>query len=247
MIKRLSTLIFPILLIAGFAHAEDISSQDKEKITNFFKRTTFDVIRKGPIPGLIELHAQENIFYYSPETNYAFFGEIVGPDGKSITHMTRIELKKKTQSNKTDKFNKIFSEDIALKDTGIKVGNGPNISVEFTDPDCPYCRQLHMYMEKNKEKYTRYVFLTPIDTLHSQARAKSTQILCNKDIANKLNNVFEGGLDKGRVVVCEEGQERLNKMEEYGKKFNVQGTPMLFVNGTPISGANIEAIEAATK
>jgi len=38
------------------------------------------------------------------------------------------------------------------------IGNGPKTVIEFTDPDCPFCRKAASYFA-NRTDVTKYVFL----------------------------------------------------------------------------------------
>jgi thiol:disulfide interchange protein DsbC len=53
---------------------------------------------------------------------------------------------------------------------GIKIGDGKSVVIEFTDPDCTFCRKAADWLEKNREGVTRYVFLYPITRLLRRGR-----------------------------------------------------------------------------
>jgi len=95
---------------------------------------------------------------------------------------------------------------------------------------------------------TRYVFLNPIDQLHPQARAKSIYILSSKDKSKAFREVFSGKYDKGGLPIGGDMNKYVNEARrlaegmDFGRKVGVQGTPLLFVNGKMVNGADINRI-----
>ncbi|MBF0345661.1 MAG: DsbC family protein [Nitrospirae bacterium] len=129
-------------------------------------------------------------------------------------------------------------------DKAIRVGMGRNIVVEFTDPDCPYCRKLADYMNKRKD-VTRYVFLYPLTQLHPQAMEKSKFILCSKNQAKALEDVMSGKYDKEKIPSCKNPNtdQMLEEHKKMAENVSVTSTPTLIVNGQLVQGANFELIE----
>ena len=74
------------------------------------------------------------------------------------------------------------------------IGNGPKKVIEFTDPDCPFCRKASAYFH-NRHYITRYVFLNPL-TMHPNARPKAQYILSGRDKARLYHEVMSGMVDR---------------------------------------------------
>ncbi|MBV6341398.1 DsbC family protein [Candidatus Magnetobacterium casense] len=130
-------------------------------------------------------------------------------------------------------------------DKAVRIGMGRNIVVEFTDPDCPYCRKLADYMNKRKD-VTRYVFLFPLTQIHPQAQEKSVFILCSKNNAKALEDVMSGKYDKEKIPPCKNPQEATQLLEEHKQmatSVGVTSTPTLIVNGQRVNGADFALIE----
>ncbi|MBF0567103.1 MAG: DsbC family protein [Nitrospirae bacterium] len=129
-------------------------------------------------------------------------------------------------------------------DKAVRVGMGKNTIIEFTDPDCPYCRKLDSYLKQRKD-VTRYIFLFPLTQLHPKSEEKSKLVLCSKNPAGTLEEVMSGQYDKEMPKPCndEKNVSLLKEFREIGLKLGITATPSLYVNGNFISGANIQAIE----
>ena len=105
-----------------------------------------------------------NIIYFHPEKDLLMFGEIWTKDGKNMT------AEKKGQA----RFARL--KDLPL-DKAVKIGNGRNKVIEFTDPDCPYCRKASAFL-KGRKDVTRYVFFFPLP-IHKEAEAHARYVLCS--------------------------------------------------------------------
>jgi hypothetical protein len=65
--------------------------------------------------------------------------------------------------------------------------------VEYTDPDCPFCRKGSEFF-RNRRDVTRYVFFNPLP-MHPQAREKAQYVLSAQDKAKAYEEVMSGKLD----------------------------------------------------
>ena len=69
---------------------------------------------------------------------------------------------------------------VAAQDTldltkAVKIGNGKTMVIEFTDPDCPFCRKAEAYLQKRTD-LTRYIFFIPLKS-HPASKGKVQYIL----------------------------------------------------------------------
>lgn len=249
--RKFSLWLSVAVLTAFFAvtgcFAQGPSAADVEaKFSKILRNTKVESFKQSVIPGLYEVTAGPNVFYYSPDgEGHLVFGQIVNKDGKNLTAEIQGALRARFQEEQAKKAAVLIKN--APLDKAVKIGNGPNVIIEFTDPDCPYCRRVDEFLAKRTD-VTRYVFLNPIDQLHPKARTKSIYILSSKDKNKAFREVFGGKFDNGGLPIGSDMSKyaaevkRLADGMEFGNKVGVQGTPMLFVNGKMVNGADINRI-----
>lgn len=209
--------------------------------------TKITSIKPSPVEGLFEVVAGPNVFYLAPKgEGHLIFGVIVDKAGKNLTADVQNAVRAKYQ----EVAQKVAAEKLKhiSFDNAIKTGNGPNVVIEFTDPDCPYCRRVDSFLSQRSD-ITRYTFLNPIDSLHPSSRAQSIFILSSKDKSAALRDVFSGKYDRGGLPLsnADFGKypsevKQLAEGMNLGRELGVQGTPLLFVNGTMVNGADIPKI-----
>ena len=226
-----SPLIAAVLVSASFAGSSE--TEVRQVLSKTYPNIKVGEIRSSDIPGLYEAEIGPNIVYFYPDKGLIVFGEIWTKDGKSLTTARREQLAAKKAG------------EIPLE-KGIRIGNGSNVVIEFTDPDCPYCRRSAAFLETLKD-VTRYVFFFPLPS-HRDAENKVRYIFCSSDMAKAYEEAMKGKLDTQKYTVCKkpEAAERLALHREIGTRIGVNGTPMFIINGKDlVVGANFQAIEAA--
>ncbi len=210
--------------------AENSASDPGASFTRDYPAVTVETIEKTGIEGLYEVFAGGNLFYYHPKTGNLLFGEMITRDFRNITAERRNE--------------RIASVLKTLPlDKAIRIGTGKNIVIEFTDVDCPFCRKLEDLFEK-REDVTRYVFLFPLTQIHPDSLKKSLAVLCSQDRTKAYKNAAAGLFDGKDMPECgDEAARLLDEHREFGGRLGIQGTPALWVNTTPVEGANAVQIE----
>ncbi len=204
----------------------------RESLLKNFPNAPVDAIKNTPIEGLYEIRSGDNIFYYSPKSGNIIFGEMFTKDRRNLTAEARNELIEM----------KYDSIDVSK---AIKTGNGKNVVIEFTDPDCPFCRKSFVFW-KSKKDITHYIFLYPVPSLHPKSVEKSEWILSQKNKSAAFDDVLSGKYDKSLPQgITDEGKNLLKEQMRIAGTVHVNGTPMFFVNGKFIPGANFKAIDDA--
>ncbi|MBI5177756.1 MAG: DsbC family protein [Nitrospinae bacterium] len=190
-----------------------------------------DTVSKTDIEGLFEVASGTNIFYYHLKTNSIVTGEIIR-GGRSITAQRRGEIMSR------------LLKDVPLA-KAVKIGSGKNVVIEFSDPDCPYCRQVDGFFAKRND-LTLYVFLLPLP-MHPDAPKKSLKVLCSADPVSAYREAMGGKYDTPFTLPsgCEaKAGSLLQEHITWGQRLGVQGTPAIWVNGTWVEGgANVQALE----
>jgi thiol:disulfide interchange protein DsbC len=231
--KVVAGLGFTVALALGHVgHASPVMEKPDVALRKAFPQLPFESVEQTDIKGLYEVVSGQNIFYYYPEKDYLFVGEIYAPPGRSITAEKKGEIAAKLMEN------------LPL-DKAVKIGNGKTVVIEFTDPDCPYCRKAYEFF-KNRSGITRYTFITPM--AHPAAITKVYYILNAGDKEKAFREMFEG---KNAVepatgygeAVKKLAQEHLNLARSVG----VTGTPTYFINGKLVVGADFQQIERLLK
>ncbi len=204
------------------------SAPPEETFRRDFPQLTMDSIRKTDIVGLYEVVSGQKILYYYPEKGYILFGEIFTKDGKNLTQERIGELTAK------------LVKDLPLE-KAVKIGSGKKVIIEFTDPDCDYCRTASKYLAGRADA-TRYVFFTPL--AHPAAMKKVHYILNAEDKGQAYEEMFAGkDIPQNAPAV---GKEIIALAQEHmalAGKMKVRGTPTFFINSRMVVGANIGMIE----
>lgn len=113
----------------------------------------------------------------------------------------------------------------------------------FTDPLCPYCRKLEETLDSLTDVRI-YTFLSPLVTLHPEAREVAARIWCTKNPAKAFDAVMLKGETLTTPAQCE---TPILKKEALMQKLGIKGTPTLFLeNGERLTGAmTLEALQKA--
>jgi thiol:disulfide interchange protein DsbC len=197
-----------------------------------YPQVQFDSISPSEIPGLYEVVAGQNIFYYYPEKDLIIAGEIFGRDLKSRTAERRGELAAKVV--KTLPLEK-----------AVKVGDGKRVVIEFTDPDCPYCRKASEYFTKRSD-VTRYVFFAPI--AHPNAITKVEYILGSENPAQAYDAMMLGEeIPKDAKPVTPAIKALAQEHLQLAKKVGIQGTPTFFFDGQQVVGSDTAKFDEMLK
>lgn len=124
----------------------------------------------------------------------------------------------------------------------IQIGSGPKTVVEFTDPDCPFCRKASKYFE-GRTDVTQYVFFKPL-ARHPRAKEKARFILSMPDKAKAYHDVMSGRMDSAPLLASSpEGIKLQEEQFEIARKAKVDATPTFMINGRIIEGFDLKKIE----
>lgn len=226
--KRLIISLIISVFIVGSASADSAVEQHIRKL---FPNLTINRVSEAPIEGLYEVSSDNSILYFYPKGELLVFGEIWSKTGKNLTADKKAALATNSLKN------------IPLE-KAVRIGTGKNTVIEFTDPDCPYCRKVSAYFQ-GKADITRYIFLFPLESIHPNSRVKAEYILCSSDPAAAYEEVMSGHMDATLPEPCKDPaiKEKLSDHKKIADVIGVTGTPTLVVNGNIVSGADFQKIE----
>ena len=127
----------------------------------------------------------------------------------------------------------------------VAIGSGPKTVIEFTDPDCPFCRKAAKYFEGRRD-VTQQVFFYPLSR-HPRAKEKAQYILSHMDRATAYHDVMSGKLDSLQklVGITPNGMKLQEEQLEIAKKQKIDSTPTFLINGRIIVGFDKIKIEEA--
>jgi thiol:disulfide interchange protein DsbC len=129
-------------------------------------------------------------------------------------------------------------------DKAIKIGSGKTAVIEYTDPDCPFCRKGSAFFRSRRD-VTRYIFLNPL-AMHPQAKEKAQYILSAKDKAKAYEEVMSGQLDGKQLSgITREGIKLQEEHQAIAKEAKVDSTPTFIICGRIIEGFDQRKLEAA--
>lgn len=125
----------------------------------------------------------------------------------------------------------------------IVIGSGPKRVIEFTDPDCPFCRKAAKYFEDRTDT-TRYVIFYPLPR-HPRAQEKSRYILSQADRVKAYHEVMSGKMDGMPKLegITSKGIRLQEEQMEIARRSRVDSTPTFMISGRIIEGFDLKRIE----
>ncbi|MEO5685804.1 MAG: DsbC family protein [Burkholderiaceae bacterium] len=222
------------LLVHGACHAatagtDTVLAALKQK----YPGTAFTSVSPAPVKGLYEVVMGRKIAYTDSTGRYFMYGSLV--DMKTKADLT---------AARRDDLMRVDAHKLPLKDAIVRVnGKGRRTLYVFSDPDCPFCRRLEPELDK-LDDVTIYLFLYPIESLHSDAARKAQAIWCEGDEKKRLDLWHRVVLRTDNVATAE-CENPLKRNLALGDSLGLQGTPTLIAaDGRTLPGmvpaANIE-------
>lgn len=211
--------IVKAIAIAAMSIASAVSAQNPEQalfemnLKRLYPGTTFKNTRPSPVAGVYEVQMGDNITYVDSSGKYFFFGKLYDmPNQADLTEARMAEV------------NKLDIGSLPLKDAIKHVkGNGSRTLIVFSDPDCPFCKNLEGSL-KDLNDVTIYTFLFPLGSLHADARRKAINVWCSKDKAAAWASLMLHN-KQAPDASCE---NPIDRSVALGAKLGISGTPTMF-------------------
>lgn len=128
-------------------------------------------------------------------------------------------------------------------DKALKIGSGKTTVVEFTDPDCPYCRKAYQYF-LTRPDVTLYIFFSPLSS-HQNARQKAQYILSADDRERAYAEVMSGLYDTAPpTAITDRGKRLLDEQAAIVRSMGITEVPVFMVYGRVLRGFDRRKIEA---
>lgn len=211
----------------------DVAINAEQRLRQTFTHLRFEDFGPSPIKGPIyQALAGGRLLYYAPESDHLLFAAIYDRNGANLTAASEEAFARAK---------------LAMIDTSQALAIGPAGSptvIEFTDPDCPYCRSLDRFWaakEAQGKPVRRLVFF--VTGLHPNSAAKAEHILCSADKEAAFHAIY-GGAAPDKLVTCPEGQRGVAAHSAAVARMGIQGTPTLVAGDHVIAGFRQGEIEA---
>ena len=112
-------------------------------------------------------------------------------------------------------------------------GSASNTLYVFTDPRCPFCKKLETEIVQ-LDNVRIHTFLTPLTSLHPDAKEISARILCAQNKVEAFEEVMLRDKEPKNEAQC---QTTLTENEKLMSELGIKGTPTLFFeNGERVTG-----------
>lgn len=190
-----------------------------------FTNLKFEEFGPAPVKGaLYQAVAGGRVIYYAPASEHVLFATVYDKYGVNVTALA--------QEASTTRRLKLIDPAKALS---IGPAGAPEV-IEFTDPDCPYCRALDKFWAAKAAEgkpVRRLVYF--VSGIHAQAAVKAEHILCSPDKEAAFRAIYAGAAPKV-LEKCAAGAARVAEDAEIVAKLGIGGTPTLIVDGKLVSG-----------
>ncbi|EEH68828.1 protein-disulfide isomerase [Acinetobacter haemolyticus] len=188
-------------------------------------------IQATEMTGLYSANLDNQIIYLDENAEHMFIGSMV-----------RLKDQKNLTKDLVLKQNSIDWQKLPLQDAIKTVkGNGKRQLAIFSDPNCPYCKQLEAELDKLND-VTIYTF---IYALKPQSIAVSKQVWCDANPSYAWKNLLQKNVQP-KAKTC---ANPIDRNLALGRKLGVNGTPtLIFSNGLKmVGGRSAEDIQMIWK
>jgi len=228
MLKKLGILaLFSLTASLSFANVDSV----RENIKKQYPNLKVSNIQKTEMQGLYSANLDQQIIYVGEDGQHMFVGSMI-----------RLKDQKNLTKDLVLGQNSIDWNQLPLKDAIKTVkGSGQHVLAVFSDPNCPYCKQLEPELDKLKD-VTIYTFIYP---LKPQSIVVSRQVWCAPNQSYSWKKLIQQGV-RPTVASC---ANPIDRNLELGKRLGFNGTPtLIFANGFKLVGArSAEEIQAVWK
>lgn len=218
MLKK-TMLLGSMLLVStlGFANVDTVKANIAKNSPDLAVKN----IQVTEMQGLYSAVVEDQIVYLTENGQYLLAGPAI-----------RLKDQHNLSKDLALKYNRIDWNKLPLNDA-IKVvkGNGKRQLAVFSDPNCPYCKQLESELKK-LDNVTIYTFVL---ALKPQSVAPSKQVFCEPSPAIAWENLIARGVQPKSSKSCNNPVER---NQQLARNLGLNGTPaIIFSNGSKVMGA----------
>ncbi len=198
-----------------------------------FTNLSFEDFGPAPVKGPIyQASAGGRILYFAPESGHLLFATVYDRNGVNISALAQEERAR----------SKLGAID---REKALTIGpEGAPEVIEFTDPDCPYCRDLERFWDAKAAEgkpVRRLVFF--VGGNHPQAAAKAEHILCSPDEAAAFAALYRGA-NPEKPATCAAGHAKVEQDTALFHRLGTGATPTIIVDGKVLTGFQQAELQA---
>ncbi|MDQ7973602.1 MAG: DsbC family protein [Rhodocyclaceae bacterium] len=221
-LRRLAAPALAALALSAALGAHAGEAEIRRSLAAIPQLAKIDEVRKSPMPGIWEVRVGFDLYYTDEQGSYLMQGQLID-----------VKAKKNLTEERVDKLSQVAFDQLPVKDAfKIVRGNGKRKLAVFEDPNCGYCKHFEADL-RNVDNVTVYLFLYPV--LGPDSVVKSRDIWCSKDKGKTWTDWMVGGV-KPASGDCD--VTALKRNVEFGRKYNITGTPtLIFADGSRAPGA----------
>ena len=221
-LRRLAAPALAALAFGAALGAHAGEAEIRKNLAAIPQFANIDEVRKSPMPGVWEVRTGFDLFYTDEQGSYLMQGQLID-----------VKAKRNLTEERVDKLSQVAFDQLPVKDA-VKIvrGNGKRKLAVFEDPNCGYCKHFEAEL-RNVNDVTIHLFLYPV--LGPDSVVKSRDIWCAKDKGKTWTDWMVGGV-KPATADCDVAA--LKRNVEFGRKYNITGTPtLIFADGSRTPGA----------
>ena len=226
-----SLVALSLLTAFSTSYGADVSNnaakidQIREQLVQRMHGSNIGAITKAPYGNLYEVVINGlNVFYTDENANVAFIGKVID-----------LKTQKDLVEARTQELQHVDFALLPLDKAIVTIkGNGSRKVAVFSDPECPFCKELEQELDKVSD-VTIYTFLFPLVEIHPDAERKAKLVWCSADRAKAWSEMML----KGKEPAASEKpcETPFQAIQEIAQKFWITGTPgLIFADGKLVPG-----------
>jgi len=215
--------------LVGAVVAEPANADPSEAIKKALPHVPIVSVEAAPVAGIFQVVTKSGeIFYVDKSAEHVFTGDLLKVEGAG----NFVNLSEAVRSEQRVKL--IKEVDVASTVTFSAKGDKKGEIFVFTDPDCGYCRKLHMEVPKLTEMGIDVHYLAwPRAGVESGTGKTMSNIWCAEDQLGAMDLAKQGQ----KVPEQEACDAPIKSHLDLGLKLGVRGTPAVFLSdGRQIGG-----------
>jgi thiol:disulfide interchange protein DsbC len=201
------------------------------RLARLYPATRFDGLTPSPVAGFYEVVLGNSPAYVDASGRYFLFG-----------HLFDMAEQRDLTAERLQELQRVDFARLALSDAITEVrGDGRRVLAVFSDPDCPYCRQLEAQLSGLTD-VTIHLFLMPLEELHPLARRKAISVWCASDRLQAWRAVMRKNLDPVRA----DCPNPLDRILTLAQSLGLQATPTLIASDGRMAAGAMSAEQLET-